>query len=44
MLDFMEYIQLAFAEATSWNRDNSYSALTATAECKLYGLGTGTLY
>lgn len=35
MLDFMEYIQLAFAEATSWNRDNSYSALTATAECKL---------
>ncbi|KAL1975920.1 hypothetical protein VTN31DRAFT_4312 [Thermomyces dupontii] len=31
----MEYIQLAFAEATSWNRDNSYSALTATAESLL---------
>lgn len=33
MLDFMDYIQLAFAEATSWNRDNSYSSLTATAHC-----------
>jgi hypothetical protein len=33
MLDFMDYIQLAFAEATNWNRDNSYSSLTATAQC-----------
>lgn len=28
----MDYIQLAFAEATNWNRDNSYSFLTATAQ------------
>lgn len=35
MLDFMDYIQLAFAEATSWNRDNSYSCLTTTTQCKL---------
>lgn len=35
MLDFMDYIQLAFSEATNWNRDNSYSALTATAQCTL---------
>ncbi|KAL1961685.1 hypothetical protein VTN77DRAFT_1323 [Rasamsonia byssochlamydoides] len=35
MLDFMEYIQLAFSEATNWNRDNSYSALTATAQSLL---------
>lgn len=34
MLDFMDYIQLAFAEGTNWNRDNSYSSLTATAQCK----------
>lgn len=34
MLDFMEYIQLAFAEATAWNRDNSYSSLTTTSQCK----------
>lgn len=34
MLDFMDYIQLAFAEATNWNRDNSYSSLTTTAQCK----------
>lgn len=33
MLDFMDYIQLAFAEGTNWNRDNSYSSLTATAQC-----------
>ncbi|KAJ5160198.1 Protein of unknown function DUF3722 [Penicillium canariense] len=32
MLDFMDYIQLAFAEATNWNQDNSYSALTTTAQ------------
>lgn len=35
MLDFMDYIQLAFAEGTNWNRDNSYSSLTATAQCML---------
>ncbi|GLA35779.1 mitochondrial distribution and morphology protein 10 [Aspergillus niger] len=35
MLDFMDYIQLAFAEATNWNRDNSYSSLTATAQSLL---------
>ncbi|PLB44268.1 hypothetical protein P170DRAFT_467985 [Aspergillus steynii IBT 23096] len=35
MLDFMDYIQLAFAEATEWNRDNSYSSLTATAQSLL---------
>lgn len=33
MLEFMEYIQLAFAEGTRWNQDNSYSSLTATADC-----------
>lgn len=33
MLDFMDYIQVAFADATNWNRDNSYSSLTATAQC-----------
>ncbi|OOQ85515.1 Mitochondrial distribution and morphology protein 10 [Penicillium brasilianum] len=32
MLDFMDYVQLAFAEATNWNQDNSYSALTTTAQ------------
>ncbi|KAJ5140251.1 Protein of unknown function DUF3722 [Penicillium atrosanguineum] len=32
MLDFMDYIQLAFAEATNWNRDNSYSCLTTTTQ------------
>ncbi|KAL4998683.1 hypothetical protein BDV10DRAFT_166605 [Aspergillus recurvatus] len=32
MLDFMDYIQLAFAEGTQWNRDNSYSSLTATTQ------------
>lgn len=34
MLDFMDYIQLAFAEATHWNRDNSYLSLTTTTQCK----------
>ncbi|KAJ5617033.1 hypothetical protein N7537_002147 [Penicillium hordei] len=32
MLDFMDYIQLSFAEATHWNRDNSYSSLNTTAQ------------
>ncbi|KAF7588985.1 Mitochondrial distribution and morphology protein 10 [Aspergillus hancockii] len=35
MLDFMDYIQLAFAQATNWNRDNSYSSLTGTAQSLL---------
>ena len=35
MLDFMDYIQLAFTEATDWNRDNSYASLTATAQSLL---------
>ncbi|BCS19390.1 mitochondrial distribution and morphology protein 10 [Aspergillus puulaauensis] len=35
MLDFMDYIQLAFAERTQWNRDNSYSSLTATTQSLL---------
>lgn len=35
MLDFMDYIQLAFAEGTNWNRDNSYTSLTATAQSLL---------
>jgi hypothetical protein len=43
MLDFMDYIQLAFAEATSWNRDNSYSSLTATAQCTPAHIATRTL-
>ncbi|CBF71692.1 hypothetical protein AN6901.2 [Aspergillus nidulans FGSC A4] len=32
MLDFMDYIQLAFAEGTQRNCDNSYSSLTATTQ------------
>ncbi|PKY03476.1 hypothetical protein P168DRAFT_304840 [Aspergillus campestris IBT 28561] len=35
MLDFMDYIQLAFTEATDCNRDNSYASLTATAQSLL---------
>ncbi|EED22885.1 mitochondrial protein [Talaromyces stipitatus ATCC 10500] len=35
MLEFMDYVQLAFAEATRWNQDNSYSSLTAIAESLL---------
>ncbi|WEW61109.1 Mitochondrial distribution and morphology protein 10 [Emydomyces testavorans] len=35
MLDFMDYIQLAFSDATRWNRDNSYAALTDTANALL---------
>ncbi|KAI1938887.1 Mitochondrial distribution and morphology protein 10 [Ophidiomyces ophidiicola] len=35
MLDFMEYIQLAFDDATCWNRNNSYTALTDTANALL---------
>ncbi|KAL8940016.1 MAG: hypothetical protein Q9216_003039 [Gyalolechia sp. 2 TL-2023] len=34
MLDFMDYVQNAFYEASHWNRNNSYGALTATAQGK----------
>lgn len=44
MLEFMDYVQLAFAEATRWNQDNSYSALTATAECTLEHLNIPGVY
>ena len=32
MREFMEYVQSAFYDATSWSRDNSYSSLNATAD------------
>jgi len=32
MLGFMDYIQNAFYNASGWNRDNSYSSITATAQ------------
>ncbi|EEH40520.2 mitochondrial protein [Paracoccidioides lutzii Pb01] len=35
MCDFMDYIQLAFYDASKWNRDNSYSRLTTTANALL---------
>jgi hypothetical protein len=31
MLDFMDSVQHAFYEASSWNVDNSYGALNASA-------------
>jgi hypothetical protein len=31
MLEFMDYVQNAFYEASNWNLENSYSQLTATA-------------
>ncbi|CAG8976116.1 hypothetical protein HYALB_00002396 [Hymenoscyphus albidus] len=31
MLEFMEYVQQAFYDTTHWDRENSYSQLTATA-------------
>lgn len=31
MLAYMDYVQNAFYQATSWNPDNSYVNLTATA-------------
>ncbi|KAL9000295.1 MAG: hypothetical protein Q9169_001012 [Polycauliona sp. 2 TL-2023] len=34
MLDFMDYVQNAFYEASHWNRNNSYGTLTATSQCK----------
>jgi distribution and morphology protein 10 len=34
MLEFMDYIQHAFYNATRWNYENSYSQLTATARGK----------
>ncbi|KAF2838179.1 mitochondrial distribution and morphology protein 10 [Patellaria atrata CBS 101060] len=35
MLGFMDYVQQAFYEASHWNHDNSYGALTATAKALL---------
>ncbi|OAX83842.1 mitochondrial distribution and morphology protein 10 [Emergomyces africanus] len=35
MRDFMDYIQLAFNDASKWNRDNSYSQLMTTANALL---------
>jgi mitochondrial distribution and morphology protein 10 len=32
MLKFMDYVVYAFGDATEWNRDNSYSSLTATSD------------
>jgi hypothetical protein len=32
MLEFMDYVQHAFYNATRWNYENSYSQLTATAK------------
>lgn len=32
MLDFMDYVQNAFHEASHWNRNNSYGTLTATSQ------------
>lgn len=34
MLDFMDYVQNAFYDASHWNRNNSYGALTATSQGK----------
>lgn len=31
MIEFMDYVQNAFYSASLWDRDNSYSTLTATA-------------
>ncbi|KAI9748781.1 MAG: Mitochondrial distribution and morphology protein 10 [Lichina confinis] len=35
MLDYMDQVQAAWLDATNWNRDNSYSNLTATAQALL---------
>jgi Mitochondrial distribution and morphology protein 10 len=32
MLKFMDYVVCAFGDAAEWNRDNSYSSLTATSD------------
>lgn len=34
MLEFMDYVQQAFYNASHWNLENSYSQLTATARGK----------
>lgn len=34
MLEFMDYVQQAFYNTTHWDRENSYSQLTATARGK----------
>ncbi|KAL8683876.1 MAG: hypothetical protein Q9186_000219 [Xanthomendoza sp. 1 TL-2023] len=35
MLDFMDYVQNAFYQASHWNRNNSYGTLTATSQALL---------
>ncbi|KAK6594826.1 hypothetical protein H4I96_10557 [Botrytis cinerea] len=35
MLEFMDYVQFAFYNATKWNYENSYSQLTASAKALL---------
>ncbi|KAL8763210.1 MAG: hypothetical protein Q9184_000927 [Pyrenodesmia sp. 2 TL-2023] len=35
MLDFMDYVQNAFYEASHWNRNNSYGTLTTTSQALL---------
>ncbi|KAI9794918.1 MAG: Mitochondrial distribution and morphology protein 10, partial [Piccolia ochrophora] len=35
MLGFMDHVQAVWLEATNWNRDNSYSTLTATSQALL---------
>ncbi|KAK2767057.1 Mitochondrial distribution and morphology protein 10 [Arachnomyces sp. PD_36] len=35
MLDFMDYIQRAFSDASRWNKHNSYSSLTNTSQSLL---------
>lgn len=32
MLTFMDYVVRSFGDQIGWNRDNSYSSLTATAD------------
>lgn len=32
MLRFMDYVLDAFGDASNWDRDNSYSSLTATSD------------
>jgi hypothetical protein len=38
MLEFMDYVQHAFYNASHWSFENSYSQLTATARGKQVGV------
>lgn len=46
MLEFMDYVQFAFYNATKWNYENSYSQLTATAKgtCFFLSVYLGSLF